>query len=441
MATKKTPASRAKQHRTYLVLFALFFSTMLSGCTSILSPIDTIPADRLPPQFLAEPRANKVAIDSSRLRQAKPAHYILDEDDILGVFIDGVLGGLDEPPPVQFPQPGSDLPPAIGFPVPIRADGTVSLPLVDPIPLRGLTIQQAEQLITRAFREGPKPILQPSTRVIVTLMQERTYRVFVVRQDNQVAPQFQSRQFAGGVNQRSDESSRGFVLQMPAYKNDVLNALLPTGGIPGINAKPEIRILRGDRISAINRDRQIEDFYRSNRPDSFPYGIVPTVSDESNTLRIPLRLNPGEAPRFRPEDIILRDGDVVYIDSRETDVYYTGGLLGGSEISLPRDYDLDVLAAVARAGTRIGVGNASGSNSLIGSAGSIPPSQLIVLRQLPGENQIAIRVDLNDAINNPRARILVQPGDTLILRFKPQEEIVNFALNTFFTFGVRELFR
>ena len=28
----------------------------------------------------------------------------------------------------------------------------------------------------------------------------------------------------------------------------MLNALLQTGGIPGANAKPEIRILRGDRI-------------------------------------------------------------------------------------------------------------------------------------------------------------------------------------------------
>ena len=45
------------------------------------------------------------------------------------------------------------------------------------------------------------------------------------------------------VTDRNDQSSRGFVLQMPAYKNDVLNALLQTGGIPGVNAKPEIRIL------------------------------------------------------------------------------------------------------------------------------------------------------------------------------------------------------
>lgn len=427
-----------------MMLAAVLVSMTMSGCTTILSPIDTISAERLPSQFLAEPRANKVPLDPSRLRQSAPSYYILDKDDILGVFIDGYLGTFDEAPPVRFPEPGSDLSPSIGFPVPIREDGTVSLPLVDPIPVRGLTIQQAEQLISRAYREGPEPLLRESGRVIVTLMRERTYRVFVVRQDNSSTQgaQLAVAQLRTGVTQRSDESARGFVLQMQAYKNDVLNALLSTGGVPGINAKPEIRILRGDRISTLARDRQIADFYRSNRPEDFPYGIVPTIPDETNTLRIPLRLSAGETPRFRPEDIILRDGDVVYVDSRETDVYYTGGLLGGGEFPLPRDFDLDVLSAVARAGTRLGVGNSQrGAGSLVSSAGSVPPSQLIVLRQLPGQQQVAIRVDLNEAINNPRARILIAPRDTLILRFKPQEELVNFAISTFFTFGVRELFR
>jgi hypothetical protein len=34
---------------------------------------------------------------------------------------------------------------------------------------------------------------------------------------------------------------------------------------------------------------------------------------------------------------------------------------------------------------------------------------------------------------------LVQPGDTLILRYKLQEEIVNFSLVAFFTYGVQAL--
>jgi hypothetical protein len=168
--------------------------------------------------------------------------------------------------------------------------------------------------------------------------------------------------------------------------------------------------------------------------------MVPETPEDYSTIRIPLRLRPNEIPNIRPEDIILRDGDIVYVDSRETDVYYTGGRLPGGEFPLPRDYDLDVLAAIARSGFTLGTGTERGG--LIGSVGGgVPPSQLIVLRQIPGGQQLAIEVDLNNAINDPRTRILVRPGDTLILRFKPQEELINFALQTFFTFGIRELLR
>ena len=420
-------------------LAAIMVSLMASGCTAILSPIQSIPAERVPPQFLAEPQANKTNIDPARLSQPIPKNYLLDENDVLGVFVEGVLGEFDSAPPVQD-NPGSDLPPAIGFPIPVRQDGTLSMPLVDPIPVRGLTIQQAEQMVTRAYREGTDPILKEG-RIIVTLLRKRTYRVFVIRQDNSQSSQgrqFQGRGQAGIINNRSDQSSRGFVLQMPAYQNDVLNALTQTGGLPGLNAKSEIRILRGDRLQIAQRDREVREFYRTNSPDQFPYGVIPTVPDETNTIKIETRLRPGQIPSFQAADIILRDGDIVFIDTRETEVYYTGGLLGGGERLLPRDYDLDVLAAVSLAGVNVGtqVGGVAGNGNT-----RVPPTELIVLRRLPASRQIAIRVDLNEAINDPRSRLLVVPGDTLILRFKPQEELANFAISTFFTFGVRELFR
>ena len=420
-------------------LAAIMVSLTASGCTSILSPIQSIPAERVPPQFLAEPQANKTNIDPARLSQPVPKNYLLDENDVLGVFVEGVLGEFDSAPPV-IENPGNDLPPAIGFPIPVRQDGTLSMPLVDPVPVRGLTIQQAEQMVSRAYRGGPDPILKEG-RIIVTLLRKRTYRVFVIRQDNSQSAQgrqFQGRGQAGIINNRSDQSSRGFVLQMPAYQNDVLNALTQTGGLPGLNAKSEIRILRGDRLQIAQRDREVREFYRTNSPDQFPYGVIPTVPDETNTIKIETRLRPGQIPSFQPEDIILRDGDILFIDSRDTEVYYTGGLLGGGERLLPRDYDLDVLAAVSLAGVSVGTqqGGIAGNGNT-----RVPPTELIVLRRLPASRQIAIRVDLNEAINDPRSRLLVVPGDTLILRFKPQEELANFAISTFFTFGVRELFR
>lgn len=441
MVTRTARSTYRQRHGQLAVFAAILVSMSLTGCTALFSPIDTIPASRVPPQFLAEPQANKVPIDVARLRQTKPEFYTLDADDVLGIFVEGVLGQFEEAPPVQLPAPDSDLPPAIGFPVPVREDGTLSLPLVKPIPVRGLTIQQAEALIQRAYRGGPEPILKEDGRIIVTIMRERTYRVFVIRQDNssaQRSTQFIGSGSTGTVSDRSDLSSRGFVLQLPAYKNDVLNALSQTGGLPGVNAKAEIRILRGDRLNIARRDQQLAEFYRTRNADEFPYGVLPKVADETNVIKIPMRLKPGQVPNFRPEDIILRDGDIIYVDTRETDVYYTGGLLGGGEFPIPRDYDLDVLAAVSLAGTQIGTGQNAG---FVGSAvQNVPPTELIVLRQIPGDRQLAVRIDLNDTINDPKQRILVKPGDTLLLRFKPQEEVINFVSNIFFTFGIRQLF-
>jgi len=161
-----------------------------------------------------------------------------------------------------------------------------------------------------------------------------------------------------------------------------------------------------------------------------------------------MRLPPGVIPSFRPEDIILEDGDIVYIESREAEVFYTGGLLPGGEFKIPRDYDLDVVAAMALTGGGIsspqqggGGGGGGGMGGMGRLFGGVPPGMLYVLRKTPCNGQITIEIDLAKANVDPRERILVQPGDILILRFKPSEEILNFGLGTFFTFGIQYALR
>jgi protein involved in polysaccharide export with SLBB domain len=52
-----------------------------------------------------------------------------------------------------------ELAPSIGYPIPIREDGTISLPFVGPIPAAGLTIEDAEKAVINAYRQ--KQILRP----------------------------------------------------------------------------------------------------------------------------------------------------------------------------------------------------------------------------------------------------------------------------------------
>jgi hypothetical protein len=74
------------------------------------------------------------------------------------------------------------------------------------------------------------------------------------------------------------------------------------------------------------------------------------------------------------------------------------------------------------------------------SIGGTPPGQLFILRKTPCGDQITIAVDLNRAVNSAGARPLVQAGDILILRYRCEEEALNFGLGTFLISGVNNLF-
>ena len=118
----------------------------------------------------------EVAIAAKPDTQRKGEKYLLDAGDILGVFVENVLGKFDEAPPVQIPPPGSGLPPSIGYPVVVREDGTISLPLIEKISVRGMSIEDAENAVKKAYQSGANPILLDRARIIVTLLRKRGYQ-------------------------------------------------------------------------------------------------------------------------------------------------------------------------------------------------------------------------------------------------------------------------
>ena len=102
--------------------------------------------------------------------------YLLDTGDILGVFVDGVLGKFDEAPPVHVAPAGSGLPPSIGFPVAVREDGTISLPLIEELSVRGMSVKDVEKAVKTAYQAGKDPILNHRARIMVTLSRKRGYQ-------------------------------------------------------------------------------------------------------------------------------------------------------------------------------------------------------------------------------------------------------------------------
>lgn len=436
-----------RRRRCAAALAATFATVVLGGCTALVQPINGVPANRLPPQFFAPPKNNLVPVDISVLSSEPPREYQVDKGDILGVYVEGVLpfnppNVTPEPPPVNFPDADSTLPPSIGFPIAVQEDGTLSLPLVEPVEVRGLTLDQVREKIRDAYIDSD--MLRPEkARPIVSLIKERTYNVIVVREDTAGATGGGGR--GGAIRGTSDQSGKGALVKLPAYQNDILHALVETGGLPGVNAKNEVKVLRASLADQRKRADFLTDFYRQQQAALLdPCACPPELPEDPSILKIPLRLPPGVIPQLRPQDVTLEDGDIVYIETRETEVFYTGGLLPGGEFQLPRDYDLDVLGAISIAGGSIGSsggGGQRGGGFSPQSFSGLPPGQVYILRKTRCNGQVAIEVNLSGAINDPRQRPLIQPGDIVILRYRCEEEALNFALGTFFTYGIAQLFQ
>ncbi|HMP02960.1 MAG TPA: polysaccharide biosynthesis/export family protein [Gemmatales bacterium] len=417
-------ATRARRGGAGLVWGLLLLAPMLGGCASLSNPVaHGIPVCRLPEQFKGKPRADQITLPLNLLEKPREEAFRIRRGAILGVFIEGVLGEPKQPVPVQIDASGGRLPPSLGYPVVVREDGRISLPYTKPIDVDGLTVAEAEDKIRRVLIEEEK-IITDKNRVIVTLQRENHNRVTVIRQD------------AGGVTfgqgLTNTKRGTGFPLELPESESDVLTALTRTGGMPGIDARNEVYILRGLKPGEKPVDPTVMPDFRKILGD--PTG---KLAEELgvNVTRIPLRLRPGDAIPFTRADIALNNGDIVFIETREAEVFYVGGILPPGEYPIPQYYDLDVITAIALVRGPLFNGALGGNNFtgqfISAGIGQPSPTNLTVIRRIQGAGEIRIRVDLAKAARDPRERIIVLPGDTLILQETFGEAVARYFTSQF----------
>jgi protein involved in polysaccharide export with SLBB domain len=416
------PHSRRRTIGLAVLACVLLFS---GGCASFSNPVaQGIPVHRLPAEYLAPPKENLKAVPLTALRQKAPEAHIVDKGDILGIFIEGVVGEKDKPPPVHLPDDRNPLP-SMGFPYIVSEEGTLPLPQIPPLVVKGMTITQVRDAIIKAY-VADRNIIQPArdkkgnpipgtaaVQMLVSLQRARHERVQVVREDSGLS----------GPASLGLKRGSGATVELRTGENDVLHALTATGGTPGLDAIPEVSVQRGD-----------------------PYGST----DDKKTgqiIKLPLRIHEGDPIPFKEEDVILKTGDIVFIKARDTEVYYTGGLVQQREFLLPQNYDMTVVTAIALAGGPLvngGIQNNNLSGNIIASGlGSPSPSAVTVLRRTKENGQIKIRVDLNKALNDPRENIIIQTGDVIILQETLGESFTRYAtgiyrlsfLNTFLNNG------
>lgn len=429
---------RSQSRDKYLVFVtSLCLCVMLSGCAALTNPVaNGIPVRLVPPELLAESKEHKETIPLTYLRRQPPRGYSLDARDVLGVYIETILGNPNVAPPVTFSDI-SDLPPALGYPIPVRDDGTISLPQVGSISVRGLSVAEAEQKIIEAYTTQGDIIRPGKERIVVTLLRPRHTRVMVVRQD---APSENvrirgrgrlrgNRVVLGSEFLSSTRQGTGMIVDLPPNENDVLHALTLSGGLPGLDAANEVIIQRGYAGEMLSIPENPELLRLPPAADD------PALPGEGRIVRIPLRLFPGEPPPFLPEDIILRDGDIVFIESRDSEVFYAGGLLPSGEYPLPRDYDLDVLEALALIGGPV-INGGINANNLSGQLvspglGNPSPRLVSVIRKTPDGRQVTIEVDIFLAARDPDENLVLKAGDYLVLQETKAQAIARYITQVF----------
>ena len=72
---------------------------------------------------------------------------------VLEIYIQDVLGSPSDAPPMGGWDPDADLYTSLGFPIPIRNDGTVSLPSVGSIFVQGKSAREVRYLVTATYQE------------------------------------------------------------------------------------------------------------------------------------------------------------------------------------------------------------------------------------------------------------------------------------------------
>src|SRR2546423_787253 len=83
---------RKGRHCMHLLL-AIFLCGAVTGCASLTNPVaNGIPVRLLPPELLGEPKGAMESIPLTSLRQPPPDAYRFAPEDVLGIWIEGILG-------------------------------------------------------------------------------------------------------------------------------------------------------------------------------------------------------------------------------------------------------------------------------------------------------------------------------------------------------------
>jgi polysaccharide export outer membrane protein len=328
---------------------AASFVVCVGGCAT-----ETYHAAHLPPDLVAPPVENLDEIDWSRIANHSVSSELIACGDVLDVTII------------------TDLAAETNAAVPVRVldDGMAKIPMVGPVQLAGLELEDAERVIA-ATAVQRQVFVDP----YVTVTMNR-------RQMNQV-------RVVGPVEEPGTVSlARG--------DSSLLAALYAAGGLTdAAGAHVEIR-----------RSNPGPDGHFPAR--SRPSGVVTASAEEpisSTGGPQTIQVNLVEATSERTLGQELRDGDLVRVSKRPVRrVYVTGLVRNAGSYEIPANEDCYLLNALTMAGGR-----------------SMPlADRVLILRRKEGcEAPAKIRASVMEAKRDPKANVRLAAGDVISVEETP----------------------
>ncbi|HID78740.1 MAG TPA: hypothetical protein EYP56_22445 [Planctomycetaceae bacterium] len=334
----------------------LLLATLLAGCSATRH----YRAADCPPELLAPPVQNAQTVDLSRFAGPPADSERIERGDVLEVSI---AAGLDAAAITRFP-------------VRVGEDGNGIIPELGPVPLAGLKLMGAEQVIAAAcVHRG----LFRQPQVTVTMKERGTNRITVL----------------GAVEEPG-------VYELPRGSSYLMSALVAAGGLAeDAGTVVEIRRPLG---SASPGGTTLASFAQGTTGPRHAGRETTSLMPEEQ-VRV-ARVDLASEILLGPQGKYLEDGSVVRVERRHPEPIQVIGLVKKpGQYELPVNHEVRVLGAIAMAG---------GLTQQVAD-------KVYVIRNPAGEpNATAvIEVSLRKAKRNLAENIRLAPGDTVSVEHTP----------------------
>ena len=357
---------------------SLVVLTLSAGCQS-----GTYQADLLPAEFRTASVNAKPIMNLARVASPGAGTAMLAPGDLLEISV--ATGHSEEKVTPTLAR--------------VADDGTVSVPVIGPVPVAGLEAFDASQNITNlAIQRG----MYKHPLVTVEIKSKAVNRITVL----------------GAVKEQGvHEIARG--------SSDLISALAAAGGLTD-DADSVIEIIRQPKfglaaneapplpgITAEGSEIQLaayQNIGQTPSPQQTPGWMAP------RTMQIDLANgNPITNADFR-----LLDRDIVRVVPRKKEVVYVAGLVKDpGQFEIPLDQDIHLLDAIALAGGR----------------SSPVADKIFVIRRVKNQPEpLVIQASISKAKQNGLENLRLTAGDTITLEQTPVTAVVD-TLGKFFRFS------